>query len=76
MTTWEKKIVDAFIDHYFTGASEIEDTRSVLRLRSTVFFPDFDRVKADERVSYLEAAESLERKGIRQPQGRILFRRP
>ena len=63
MTYWEKKIIDAFIGHYFASASEIEE-RSVLRLRSSVFFPNFNTVASDEKESYLEAAESLQRKGI------------
>ena len=96
MTNWEKRITDAFIDHYFASAPDSSadtpastganagtsigtnassfaganaavsagDKRGFLRLRSSVFFPGFDKVHPDERVSYLEAAESLERKGI------------
>jgi len=64
MTGWEKKIIDAFINHYFTYVPAGEDARSVLRIRSSMFFPDFDTAIPDEKESYLEAAESLERKGI------------
>jgi len=64
MTAWEKKITDAFINHYFAFSAAAEDKRSVLRLRSSVFFPDFDSVSSDEKESYLEAAETLERKGV------------
>jgi len=67
MTAWEKKIIDAFIGHYFASASEAspaEEDRRTLRLRSSVFFPNFESVHSDEKDSYLEAAESLERKGI------------
>jgi hypothetical protein len=64
MTLWEKKIIDAFIGHYFNSASETVEDRRILRLRSSTFFPDFDTVHSDEKDSYLEAAESLERKGI------------
>ena len=71
MTDWEKKIVDAFISHYFTSFPEPagsrpktgEDNRT-LRIRSSIFFPDFDTAHPNEKESYLEAAESLERKGI------------
>ena len=63
MTSWEKKIIDAFISHYFASPNK-GDNRSVLRLRSSVFFPNFDAVDSDEKESYLEAAESLEQKGI------------
>ena len=75
MTFWEKKIIDAFISHYFAAAAApgvmrtegiipISEERRVLRLRSSVFFPDFDTVNSDEKESYLEAAESLQHKGI------------
>jgi hypothetical protein len=64
MTAWEKKIIDAFIDHYFASAPETGEDRRTLRLRSSVFFPNFETVHSDEKDSYLEAAESLERKGI------------
>ena len=64
MTGWEKKIIDAFIDHYYASVPVKEDKRSLLRLRSSIFFPDFDSVSSDEKESYLEAAESLQRKGI------------
>jgi len=64
MTAWEKKIISAFIDHYFASAPETGEDRRTLRLRSSIFFPDFDTVHSDEKDSYLEAAEYLERKGI------------
>ncbi|MDR0289585.1 MAG: DUF2220 family protein, partial [Treponema sp.] len=57
MSGWEQKIIDAFISHY-------TEERRALRLRSAQFFPDFDTVRPDEKESYLEAAELLERKGI------------
>ena len=64
MTDWEKKIIDDFIDRYFARAPAGEDKRNVLRIRSSGLFPDFDTAAPDEKESYLEAAESLERKGI------------
>jgi hypothetical protein len=57
MSNWEQKIIDSCISHYKEG-------RQTLRLRSASFFPDFDIAHPDEKESYLEAAESLERKGI------------
>ncbi|MDR0316425.1 MAG: DUF2220 domain-containing protein [Treponema sp.] len=57
MSNWEQKIIDACIGHY-------TEDRQTLRLRSASFFPDFDTANPDEKESYLEAAESLERKGI------------
>ena len=68
MTFWENKIVNAFIGHYFASAPDplalTVEERSSLRIRTAVFFPDFDSAHPDEKESYLEAAESLERKGI------------
>ena len=64
MSGWEKKIINAFIDHYFASVSETGEDRKVLRIRSSVFFPDFDTVNPDEKEAYLEAAESLERREI------------
>jgi hypothetical protein len=57
MTVWEKKIIDAF-----TGRGNGEQNN--MRLRSDSIFPDFDAASPDEREAYLEAAESLERKGL------------
>jgi hypothetical protein len=64
MTAWEKKIIDAFIDHYFASAPEAGEDCRTLRLRSSIFFPNFETAHPDEKDSYHEAAESLERKGI------------
>ena len=64
MTNWEKKIFDAFESHYYASLPKAGEDRRVLRLRSSTFFPDFDSASSDEKESYLEAAESLERKGV------------
>jgi hypothetical protein len=68
MTNWKQKIVDAFISHYFASvrpSSQNEKVAAnVLRVRSSLFFPDFDSSHPDEKESYLEAAEYLERKGL------------
>ena len=64
MTSWERKILSALESHYFSSAPETGEDRNVLRLRASVFFPNFDTASSDEKESYLEAAESLERKGI------------
>jgi len=61
---WEKKIVETFINRYFVSASDTKKEHSRLRLRSPVFFPNFETAPPDEKESFLEAAESLERKGI------------
>ncbi|MCL2294151.1 MAG: DUF2220 domain-containing protein [Spirochaetes bacterium] len=67
MTSWEKKIINAFIAHYFasaSAASEKEENRKSLRLRTSILFPNFDTANPNEKESYLEAAELLEQKGI------------
>ncbi|MDR2596466.1 MAG: DUF2220 domain-containing protein [Treponema sp.] len=64
MTDWETKIINVFINHYYASAHEIWENRKVLRLRSSLLFPDFDSAHPDEKESYLEAAESLQMKGI------------
>ena len=79
VNTWEKKIIDEFISHYFSSrgepsrtsvrsvgvpASETEENRTCLRLRSSVLFPDFDSVHHGDKESYIDAAKSLEQKGI------------
>jgi hypothetical protein len=64
MTSWEKKIIDEFISHYFDSAPETGEDRSVLRVRSSMLFANFDSSDPDEKISYLEAAESLQQKGI------------
>jgi len=64
MTDWEAKIINEFINHYYASAYEIWENRKVLRLRSSLLFPDFDSAHPDEKESYLEAAESLQMKGI------------
>ena len=61
---WEKKIIGAFESRYYASESETGQGRRTLRLRTSTFFPDFDNAHPDEKVSYLEAAESLERRGI------------
>jgi len=64
MTAWENKIIDVFIDHYFSSAPEAGEDRRTLRLRSSIVFPNFETAHPDEKESYLEAAESLQHKGI------------
>jgi hypothetical protein len=64
MNGWETKIIDAFTGRYFASAAETAGERKTMRLRSLSIFPDFDAALPDEKESYLEAAESLERKGL------------
>ncbi|MDR3193071.1 MAG: DUF2220 family protein [Treponema sp.] len=67
MNGWEKKITGAFISRYAVSAPRAEAAglyKNSMRLRSASIFPDFDQAEPDEKESYLEAAESLERKGL------------
>jgi hypothetical protein len=64
MVNWERKIIDEFISHYFDSVPEIEEDQRILRVRSSMLFPNFDASRPDEKESYLEAAESLQQKGI------------
>lgn len=67
MTPWETRIIDAFIKRYFSSAAAAEAAgreRSFLRLRSAAVFPDFETAPPDEKESYLEAAEALEKRGL------------
>jgi hypothetical protein len=65
MNAWEQRIIAAFVEHYFASAPKTgEEKRAVLRLRHATFFPRFDAAGPDEKESYLEAAEALERRGL------------
>ncbi|MDR1787370.1 MAG: DUF2220 domain-containing protein [Treponema sp.] len=70
MTEWERRIAEAFTSRCFAAAArmskkgESQNTPISLRLRSAAVFPAFDTASADEKESYLEAAESLERAGL------------
>jgi hypothetical protein len=65
MNAWESKIIDAFISRYFIASAESgKENRITLRLRSLSIFPDFETAAPDDKESYLEAAETLERKGL------------
>jgi hypothetical protein len=62
---WEKEIAGAFISRYMVSAGQDgKDGRNVMRLRSVSIFPGFEDASPDEKESYLEAAEALERKGL------------
>lgn len=62
MTPWERAILDALAER-FPRSAQASGGRA-LRLGVGRAFPDLDRRKPDEYESFLEAAESLERKGI------------
>jgi hypothetical protein len=62
MTAWEERIIRAFAERY--PASAAANGGRELRLRTASVFPEIERSRADERESFLEAAESLERDGL------------
>jgi len=66
MTYWKNKIINTLVEHYFasTKAKNQTSRKQRLRLRTTILFPNFDNAHHEEKVSYLEAAEFLEQKGI------------
>jgi len=64
VVSWKKKIIEALIEHYFTSASDAEEERSCLRIRSSMFFPNYDSSPPEEKEAYMEAAEILERKKV------------
>jgi hypothetical protein len=60
MTAWEEKIIKAFIERYYVGNGE----QGYMRIRSDVLFPAFGHAPPDQRESFLEACEALERRGV------------
>jgi len=62
--SWKRKIVNTFVNHYFASAPKNSEDRNTLRIRSSLFFPNFDAAHPDEKEAYLTAAENLERRGI------------
>ena len=63
-TIWKKKILESLIDRYFASASDTEEDRTCLRIRSSIFFPENDSTPTEEKEAYLEAAEYLERRKV------------
>jgi hypothetical protein len=65
MNDGELKIINAFISRYFVSAARAGGMeKNTLRLQAASLFPDFDSALPDEKESWLEAAEELERKGL------------
>ncbi|MCL2806236.1 MAG: DUF2220 domain-containing protein [Treponema sp.] len=63
MSDWKKKIIDELINHYFDSSVQ-EEERECVRVRSLLFFPDFDSAHPDEKDAYIEAALELEQKQV------------
>jgi hypothetical protein len=64
LTHWEKLIVGTFAQRYPGSAAATGNEGRSLRLRPDSVFPGLDRASPDDRESFLEAAESLERRGL------------
>ena len=62
MNHFEKKIINAFISRCLASSGKMK--QGAVRIRSVSIYPEFDAASADEKASYLEAAEALKRKGI------------
>ncbi|GMO52742.1 MAG: hypothetical protein Ta2G_10750 [Termitinemataceae bacterium] len=61
LTLWENNIVNAFVTRYAVSKAA---TERPLRLYAHKVFPAFNTASVDEKESFLEAAESLEKRGI------------
>ncbi|GHV87724.1 hypothetical protein AGMMS50267_00840 [Spirochaetia bacterium] len=67
MTFWEEHIINAFIERYPKSAAakpgnkDCSTENRVLRIPAVKIFPGFDKASPDEKDSFLDAAESLER---------------
>jgi hypothetical protein len=62
MTSWERLIVDAFLERFPSSAAG--SGGRALRVKAEKIFPGFDTAPLDDRESFLDAAESLEKRGI------------
>ncbi|MDR1932547.1 MAG: DUF2220 family protein [Spirochaetales bacterium] len=59
MTGWEQQIIEAFMERYPSSAAAAGGR--ALRIRTRQIFSGFEKAPPDDRESFLEAAESLER---------------
>jgi hypothetical protein len=64
MVNWKKRIVNNFIKNYFAFSSKAGEEKESLLIRSSMLFPDFDTAHADEKEAFIEAAETLQQKGV------------
>jgi hypothetical protein len=58
MTDWENRIIGIFLERYPFSAAR------TLRIGMNRLFPGFETASPDSRESFLEAAESLEKRGL------------
>jgi hypothetical protein len=65
MTRWEERIAAVFTERFpRSSAAENPEGGRPFRLTAEQLYPDFVSGSPDEKESFLEAAESLERKGL------------
>jgi hypothetical protein len=64
MINWRRRIINTFVKNYFASAPKKGEDRESLRIRSSIFFPDFDSAHPDEKEAYIKAAEILQQKGV------------
>ncbi|MDR2419497.1 MAG: DUF2220 family protein [Treponema sp.] len=62
MSSWERRIVDAFLAKY--PASVAAGGSKMLRLKANKLFPDFESASANERNLFIKAAARLEKSGM------------
>jgi hypothetical protein len=62
VTEWENRIIELFLERYPKSAAARGGR--ALRIKAVQLFPDFEKAPPDERISFLEAAESLEKRRI------------
>ncbi|MDR1399236.1 MAG: DUF2220 family protein [Treponema sp.] len=62
MSSWERRIVDAFLAKY--PASVAAGGSKTLRLKAKKLFPNFESASASERNLFIKAAERLEKSGM------------
>jgi hypothetical protein len=69
VTRWEERIADILFERFPRSAAALRTTSQAgeghpFRLSLAQLFPDFENSPPDEKESFLEAAEALERKGL------------
>ena len=61
MTSFEKQIVDAFFERYVNSSAALDKPVFIAANR---IFPEFETATPDQKEAFLEAAASLEKRGI------------
>jgi hypothetical protein len=61
MTPFEKQIINTFFERYVNSAANPDKP---IFIRADKIFPEFDSASPDQKESFLEAAASLEKRGV------------